>query len=100
MLQDLEIQHITVYSGDSASKASVSFRVGPIIIRGATIFEKNGARWLSMPGRKTVKGDWLDIAYFANREDKAQVQDAVLQRFAECPQGYVKEKANSELVDC
>ena len=62
-MNDVEIRRVTLFSGDGFGRAGVTFRMGPVLVRGAKIFEKEGNRWLSMPGRKNGNGEWIDTVF-------------------------------------
>jgi DNA-binding cell septation regulator SpoVG len=50
-------------------------------IKGATIHEKEGSRWVSMPARSYSDSEgthWAPIVEFASREAKYRINDAVL----------------------
>ncbi len=78
---DFEIRHIIPYAGEGYTKATVMFRLGPLMVRGAKIFEKDGSRWLSMPSRRTKNGRWLDIVQFVDKQNKLDLQDLVFAKY-------------------
>ncbi len=61
MQEDIEIRQIVKFSGEGCGKASVTFRVGPLVIHGSRIMEKNGRRWLAYPSRPGGEGRWFHI---------------------------------------
>ena len=82
MLNDVEIRQIVNFTGTGAGKASVTFRVGPVLVRGARIMEKeDGTRWLSMPSRKMANGNWFNLVSFSSRDDKQQLEDLALRAY-------------------
>ena len=81
MQHEVEIRKVTLFSGDGFGRASVSFRLGPVVVRGAKVFEKEGNRWLSMPGRKGGKGDWVDWVYIEDRETRDHLERLVLHEY-------------------
>ncbi|MGM9999249.1 MAG: septation protein SpoVG family protein [Candidatus Bruticola sp.] len=82
MLQDFTVRNITKYESGFAL-AGVVFQLGPVIIRGAKIFEKNGQRWLGMPGRISDNGDWGDFVYFLDQDLKSLVERAVIEKYSQ-----------------
>ncbi len=84
-MSDIEIRQIVKFTGEGCGKASVSLRVGPLVIHGARIMEKDGQRWLSMPSRKLPNGTWLDLVYLQSPELKAEAERLALQAFDALP---------------
>lgn len=80
MLDDLKVLKITRYQNGTAL-AGVNFSLGPVVVRGAKIFAKDGKRWLSMPGRIDQNGEWGDLVYFLDKNVRSLVESAVLQEF-------------------
>ncbi|GEM_PF-2993963 len=80
MLEDFAIKSITKYDSGFAL-AGVVFQFGPVVVRGAKIFEKNGQRWLGMPGRISDSGEWGDFAYFLDKEMKILVEKAIIDKY-------------------
>ncbi len=78
---DTEIRQIIPIRTDNCTRASVMFRLGPLMIRGAKIFEKNGDRWLSMPTKRTKNGRWIEIIHFTDKQDKLDLQDVILTQY-------------------
>ena len=78
---DIEIRQIIPLRTDNCTGASVMFRLGPLMIRGAKIFEKNGDRWLSMPAKRTKHGRWLEVIHFTDKQDKLDLQDVILTQY-------------------
>ena len=68
MQEDIEIRQIVKFSGDGCGKASVTLRVGPIVIHGARIMEKNGRRWLAYPSRPGGDGKWFHVVGCESQE--------------------------------
>lgn len=68
MQEDIEIRQIVKFSGEGYGKASVTFRVGPIVVHGARIMEKNGKRWLSYPSRPGGEGKWFHVVACESQE--------------------------------
>lgn len=81
MSEDIEIRRLSLFSGDGFGRAGVTFRMGPILVRGAKVFEKDGNRWLSMPGRKNGNGEWIDTVFIEDREARARVERMVLREY-------------------
>ena len=53
-------------------------------IKGASIHEKEGSRWVSMPSRSYSDAQgthWTPILEFANKEARSRINDAVLAAF-------------------
>ena len=88
MSNDIEIRQIVKFSGEGYSKAAVTFRVGPLVIHGARLMEKEGTRWLSMPSRKLSNGNWLDFIELSSKELKNTLEKLALEAYE-----------NSALVD-
>lgn len=78
---DVEIRQVVPFTGEGCTKATVMFRVGPLMIRCAKIFEKDGQRWLSMPARRVKNGRWFEVAAFASKQAKTDIQNAVLAQY-------------------
>ncbi|MGM9991630.1 MAG: hypothetical protein ACI376_02100 [Candidatus Bruticola sp.] len=78
---DTEIRQIIPLCSDTCAKATVMFRLGPLMVKGAKIFEKNNSRWLSMPAKRTKNGRWLEALQFTDKQDKLDLQDAVLAQY-------------------
>ena len=78
---DVEIRQILPIRADNCTRASVMFRLGPLMIRGAKIFEKNGDHWLSMPSKRIKSGRWMEVIHFTDKQDKLDLQDAVLAQY-------------------
>lgn len=93
MLDDFEIKNVTFYSSGYAL-ASVNFRLGPIVVRGAKVFKKGSKRWLSMPGRMDDSGQWNDLVYFIDIGIKDQIERAVLQEIDRLNKRSQGEKEN------
>ncbi len=81
MQYDVEIRKITIFSGEGYGRASANFRLGPLVVRGAKVFEKDGRRWLSMPGRKGSNGDWIDTVFLEDRELRDHIEKLVLREY-------------------
>lgn len=80
-MYEIEIRQIIPFNEEGCTKAAVTFRIGPMVVRGAKIFEKADQRWLAMPGRKTVNGSWVDTVYFPNKNDKQELEKLVLSQY-------------------
>jgi DNA-binding cell septation regulator SpoVG len=80
-MNDVEIRRVTLFSGDGFGRAGVTFRMGPVLVRGAKIFEKEGNRWLSMPGRKNGNGEWIDTVFIEDREARDRLEHMVLREY-------------------
>ncbi len=55
-------------------------------IKGASIHEKEGSRWVSMPSRSysdAAGTHWAPIIEFASKEARSRINDAVLMAFEE-----------------
>jgi DNA-binding cell septation regulator SpoVG len=53
-------------------------------IKGASVHEKEGARWVSMPSRSysdAAGTHWSPIIEFASKEARSRVNEAVMQAF-------------------
>lgn len=82
MNYDVEVRRITLFSrGEGFGRAAVTFRVGPVLVRGAKVFEKEGKRWLAMPGRKDNRGDWIDSVSIEDRDARGSLERLVLQEY-------------------
>lgn len=82
MQYDIEIRQIAISAeSEGYTKASVMLRIGPLMIKGAKIFEKDKERWLSMPARKMKNGNWIDIVYFTDRQDRKEIEELVLKQY-------------------
>ncbi|MBQ7501838.1 septation protein SpoVG family protein [bacterium] len=82
MQYDIEIRQITIPADtEGYTKANVMLRIGPLMIKGAKIFEKDKERWLSMPARRMKNGSWIDIVYFTDREDRKEIEELVLRQY-------------------
>ncbi|MCR4784882.1 MAG: SpoVG family protein [bacterium] len=79
-LSDFTIKSITKYESGFAL-AGVNFQLGPVIVRGAKVFEKDGRYWLGMPGRMSETGEWGDLVYFLDRDIKDAVERAVIEAY-------------------
>lgn len=80
MLDDLKVLKITRFQNGTAL-AGVNFSLGPVVVRGAKIFAKDGRRWLSMPGRIDQNGEWGDLVYFLDKNSRALAESAILREF-------------------
>ncbi|MBQ7529620.1 septation protein SpoVG family protein [bacterium] len=78
---DVEVCQLVPFYGEGYTKATLSLRLGPVIVRGAKIFEKEDKRWLSMPARKIRNGNWLDIVTFSDRQEKNKIENIVLEQY-------------------
>ncbi len=87
MIEDAEIRQVVKFNGPGCSKAAVTFRVGPIIVRGARLMEKDGKCWLAMPSRKMSNGNWLNLVSFCTADIKEKLMQMVLQVFQNEGQG-------------
>ena len=81
MKYDIEVRQIIPYAGEGYAKASLMLRIGPLMVRGAKIFEKENNRWLSMPSRRTKTGRWIEIVHFEDKQEKADIENAVLSQY-------------------
>ena len=82
MQYDVEVRRITLFSGgDGFGRAAVTFRFGPMLVRGAKVFEKEGKRWLAMPGRKDSRGDWVDSVSIEDRDARGCLEKMVLREY-------------------
>ncbi|MDP9113139.1 MAG: septation protein SpoVG family protein [Acidobacteriota bacterium] len=55
-------------------------------IKGASIHEKEGARWVSLPSRSYSDAQgthWAPVVEFASKEARSRINDAVLAAFEE-----------------
>ncbi|MBQ7567955.1 septation protein SpoVG family protein [bacterium] len=77
MLQDLEIRQIVKFTGEGSALASVTFRIGSIVVRNAKLMETEGRRWLAMPARKMGNGNWFSLVSFGSYADKKQLEELV-----------------------
>lgn len=80
-MQNVEILKLTLFSGDGYGRAAVTFRLGSVVVRGAKVFEKEGKRWLSMPGRRNSKNEWIDFVELEDRESRGALERMVLQEY-------------------
>lgn len=81
MSSEIEIRSITKVATEGFLKALVTLRIGPMIVRGARIMEKEGRRWLSMPSRKTRQGNWLHLAFIPDPALQEQVEKVALAKY-------------------
>ncbi len=79
MSYDVEIRQAASFPSEKCSQTVITFRMGPVVIRGAKVFEKDGHRWLSMPARKTSSGAWIDTVYIPDKDEKAEIEKAVFE---------------------
>lgn len=77
MLNTFAVKRIIKYA-QGPTLASINFQLGPVVIRGAHLFEHKGKRWLGMPGRLSEADEWGDLVYFLDRELKAVVEEKVI----------------------
>lgn len=85
MQYDVEIERVTPFqSQEGHGRAAVTLRCGPVVIR-AKVFEKEGRRWLAMPGRMGTGPNnaekWYDSAFFHDRLLHREVEAEVLRRY-------------------
>lgn len=85
MQYDVEIQRVTPFqSQEGHGRAAVTLRCGPVVIR-AKVFEKEGRRWLAMPGRMGTGPNnvekWYDSAFFSDLMLHREVEAEVLRRY-------------------
>lgn len=55
-------------------------------IKGASIHEKEGLRWVSLPSRSYTNAEgthWAPVVEFASKEARSRINDAVLAAFEE-----------------
>lgn len=78
---EVEIRQIVPFQSEGCARANIIFRIGPLMVRGAKIFEKGEERWLSMPARRTKNGRWMDVIQFVSPQDKERLQRAVLDQY-------------------
>jgi len=81
MQYDVEVRKVTIFSGEGFGRAAANIRLGPVLVRGAKVFEKDGRRWLSMPGRKGSNGEWIDTVYLEDRDLRDHVEKQVLREY-------------------
>ena len=75
MKQAIEIRQVVKFSGTGPALAAVTFRLGPVVVRGSRLMETNGKRWLSLPSRRATEGNWFHIISLNNRELKTQLDE-------------------------
>ncbi|MBQ7567956.1 hypothetical protein IJT17_04045 [bacterium] len=81
MSEDYEIRQIIKFSGDGPGKASVSLRVGPLVIHGARIMDKDGHRWLAWPSRPSSDGKWFHLISCESKELMQELEQAALEAY-------------------
>ena len=81
MLKDVEIRNIVKIAAEGCCKATITFRVGPIIVRGSRLMEKDGQRWLALPSRKMKNGNWANVVTISSLEDKKQLEKLACQAY-------------------
>ena len=81
MQDDIEIRQIVKFSGEGYGKASVTFRVGPLVIHGSRIMEKNGRRWLAYPSRPGGEGKWFHVISCESPEMAKHIERLALEAY-------------------
>lgn len=81
MNEDIEIRQIVKFSGDGYGKASVTFRIGSLIVHGARVMEKEGKRWLAMPARSGPSGKWFPSIVIESDEVRWELERQALEAF-------------------
>lgn len=81
MIEDIEIRQIVKFSGEGYGKASVTFRVGPLVIHGARLMEKNGRRWLAYPSRPSGDGKWFHVVVSESPELTKEIERLAMEAY-------------------
>lgn len=75
MFNDIEIRQVIKFTGAGPALASITFRIGSIIVRNARLMETEGRRWLAMPSKKMGSGNWFNLVSLSSFEVKKQLEE-------------------------
>ena len=58
---------------------------GEFVVHDIKIIDGEKGLFIAMPSRKSVDGEYRDIAHPINSETRARIQDYILEKYAETP---------------
>ena len=82
-MSEIEIRQVNIFSGDYGAKASITFSIGPLVVRGARIMSKEGKLWLAMPSKQMANGNWIHMVSITSQEEKLHLEEAALNAYRE-----------------
>ena len=82
-ITDVRVRRVTK---ESKMKAIVSITIdNEFVIHDIKVIEGEKGLFIAMPSRKSVDGEYRDIAHPINSETRARIQDYILEKYAETP---------------
>ena len=82
-ITDVRVRRVTK---EGKMKAIVSITIdNEFVIHDIKVIEGEKGLFIAMPSRKSVDGEYRDIAHPINSETRARIQDSILEKYAETP---------------
>lgn len=81
-ITDIRIRKIEKESGNMKAVASVTFDE-EFVVHDIKVIEGDKGLFIAMPSRKTADGEFKDIAHPIKSEMRAELQDAILEKYKE-----------------
>ena len=82
-ITDVRVRRVTK---EGKMRAIVSITIdNEIVIHDIKVIEGEKGLFIAMPSRKSVDGEYRDIAHPINSETRQRIQDFILEKYAETP---------------
>ena len=82
-ITDVRVRRVTK---EGKMKAIVSITIdNEFVIHDIKVIEGEKGLFIAMPSRKSVDGEYRDIAHPISSETRARIQDYILEKYAETP---------------
>ena len=83
-ITDVRVRRV---ANDGKMKAVVSITIdNEFVIHDIKVIEGEKGLFIAMPSRKSLDGEYRDIAHPINSDTRKRIQDLILEKYAETPE--------------